>query len=267
MYPVLFRLGPVTIHTYGVLVAMGVLLALWLVHRRAAAAGLDADRVWSLGVYMVLAGLVGAKAWLVVQYWEYYVKNPREIFTLSTLQSAGVFYGGLVAALIVGVLYARASKLAFLPLADAYAAPLAAGHALGRLGCFTAGCCWGKPATVAWAATFTDPYAAQLVGTPLGIPLHPVQLYEAFALLVSFGVLLVFGARPRPTGQSFSAYLFLYGLVRFTTEFFRGDPDRPMLFGGALSLMQLVSLGLMALGLLFWLRAKPQAAPAAEEQA
>jgi len=270
MHPVLFQIGSVTVHSYGVLVAAGVLLGLWLARRQAAAAhssgagpagasgaGLDPDRVWNLGIYMVLAALVGAKLWYVASYWSYYRANPREIFTLSTLQSAGVFYGGLVTAIVVAVLYARHAKLRFLPLADVYAAPLALGHAVGRLGCFFAGCCWGKPTSVAWAVAFTDSYAAQVVGVPLGVPLHPTQLYEAAAEFVNFGILIWLGRGPRAVGQLFAAYAMLYGVTRGLTEFFRGDPGRTMLFGGAVSLMQLVSVALIGLGAWLWWRAQP----------
>ncbi len=256
MHPVLYRIGPVTIHTYGVLVATGVLLALWLSRRRAAAAGLDPDRVWNLGVYMVLAALVGAKLWLVVVDWKYYAAHPREIFTLSTLQSGGVFYGGLLTAILVALLYGRWAKMRFLPLADVYAAPLALGHAIGRVGCFFAGCCWGKPTTLAWGVTFTDPYAQELVGTPLGMALHPTQLYESAAEFAILGLLILLGRRQRFTGQVFGAYAMLYGVARGTIEFFRGDPDRTMLFGDRVSLMQVVSVALIALGAWLWWRGK-----------
>lgn len=258
MHPVLFQFGGLTIHTYGVLVAAGVLAGLWLARRRARAAGLDPERVWNLGVYMVLAALVGAKLWLIAVYWDYYSANWRELFSLSTLQSAGVFYGGLLAALLVAVLYVRMAQLSFLALADVYAVPLALGHSIGRLGCFSAGCCWGKPAGVAWAVTFTDPRAAELVGVPLHRALHPTQLYEAAANFLIFLVLLAIGRRQRFTGQVFAAYAILYGVARGVIEFFRGDPDRTLLLDGRLSLMQIVSAGLLLLGLWLWLRGRPR---------
>jgi phosphatidylglycerol:prolipoprotein diacylglycerol transferase len=264
MHPVLIRLGPVTIHTYGLLVATGVLLGLWLVRRRAAHSGVDPDRAWNLGVYMTLAALVGAKVWLILQFWSYYAANPREIFALNTLQSAGVFYGGLITAFFVVVFYARYAGLKFLPLADVYAAPLALGHAVGRMGCFSAGCCWGRETQVAWGVTFTDPYAGQLIGVPLGAKLHPTQVYESFALIAIFFVLLRLSKTQRAPGQLFAAYLMLYGVVRAIVEAFRGDPNRTMVFGGAMSLMQVVSLGLILLGALLWWRVPHwQPAPAA----
>src|SRR2546425_11820837 len=113
MHPVLFRVGPLTLHTYGLLVAFGLLLGLWLAARQAARAGLDPDRVWNLGIYMVLAALVGAKLWLVLADWSYYWEHPREILGLSTLLSGGTYYGGFLAALVVALLYTRRFGLKF----------------------------------------------------------------------------------------------------------------------------------------------------------
>ena len=265
MHPVLFHIGPVTIYTYGVLVAFGVLLGLWYSRQHAPAAGLDPDRVWNLGIYMTLVALLGAKLWLVALYAPYYWAHPREMLALSTLQSGGTFYGGLIAALLFAVPYTRRYKIPFLPLVDTYAPGLALGHAIGRLGCFAAGCCWGKPTWLPWGVPFTNPTAAELVGTPLGIPLHPTQLYEAVAEFVNFLVLVSLGRRQRFTGQLFGTYLLLYGVERGSIEFVRGDPERTLLFHGAFSLMQVVSLLMILLGAWVWWRGlNPSgAAPAA----
>jgi phosphatidylglycerol:prolipoprotein diacylglycerol transferase len=265
MHPILFHVGPLTIYTYGVLVATGVLLGLWYARHEAPAAGLDPDRVWNLGIYMVLAALVSAKLWLVALYASYYWAHPREIIALSTLQSGGTFYGGLIGAFVVAALYTRHYKIPYLPLMDIYAPGLALGHAIGRLACFSAGCCWGKPTWLPWGVTFTNQTAAELVGTPLGVPLHPTQLYEAVAEAANFLVLVLLRRRQRFTGQLFATYLLLYGLERGSIEFLRGDPDRTMLFHGAFSLMQVVSLLMVLLGAWMWWRGlNPSgAAPAA----
>jgi len=262
MHPVLFQVGALKIHTYGVLVAAGVLLGLWLARRRAPQAGLDPERVWNLGIYMVLAALLGGKLWLLAAYRDYYRDHPREVLSLATLQSGGVFYGGLAAAILVLALYIRRTRWKFLAVADVYAGPLVLGHAIGRLGCFAAGCCWGRPSGAAWAVSFTDPYAAALVGVPLDLPLHPTQLYEAAANFLIFLVLFRLGRQPRAAGQIFGAYATLYGAARGTIEFFRGDPERTLLLGGQVSLMQLVSLALIVLGAWLWLRGERQAAVA-----
>jgi phosphatidylglycerol:prolipoprotein diacylglycerol transferase len=262
MHPILFQFntpfGPLTIYTYGILVATGVLLGLWYARRRAPSLGLDPDRVWNLGIYMVLVALVVAKIWLVAIYAPYYWEHPREIFALSTIQSGGTFYGGVLGAIVVLALYTYFQKIPLLPLMDTYAAALPLGHAIGRLGCFAAGCCYGKQTWLPWGFTFTNPIAAQLVGTPLGVPLHPTQLYEAAAELMNFVFLIWLGRRQRFAGQIFGAYLMLYGVERGLLEFLRGDPDRTLMFNGALSLMQVVSILMVLVGALLWYRGLKQ---------
>jgi len=253
MHPIFLRLGPITLHTYGVLLVAAVLCGLWLARRRAIATGLDPDSVWNLGVYMVLAGLVTAKIWYILSDWDFYMANPRQLLSLDMLRAGGVFFGGFLGAIVVAVFYARYAKLHFLPVADAYMPGLALGHAIGRLGCFSAGCCWGRETDLPWGVIFTDPVAQQIVGTPLGIRVHPTQLYEATVEFLIFLVLLWATQRQKFTGQIFSGFAVLYGGSRFVIEFYRGDAGRTMVFGGALSLMQVVSLGLVLWGTwIFW---------------
>jgi phosphatidylglycerol---prolipoprotein diacylglyceryl transferase len=254
MHPVLFHIGSMTVYTYGVLVATGVVVGLYLARRQAPISGLDPDRVWNLGIYIVLAALVASKLWMLLSDWSYYMQNPGEIFSFATLQSGGVFYGGLVGAIILLVLYVWRQHMSFLSVADVFAAPLALGHAIGRLGCFSAGCCWGKPTHLPWGVVFTNPLAGRLVGTPLGVPLHPTQLYEAFAEFCNFVLLAWMGRRRKFTGELFGTYMILYGFERGTIEFVRGDPGRTLMFNGAVSLMQFVSVGLILAGAWLWRR-------------
>jgi phosphatidylglycerol:prolipoprotein diacylglycerol transferase len=261
MHPILFQLGPVTIYTYGVLVAAGVLLGLWYARRQAPRAGLDPDQVWNLGIYMVLAGLILAKVWLVLSSWDYYFAHPRDIFSIATFQSGGTFYGGLAGSVLMIVVYTYVQKISVLAVLDTFCAALPLGHAIGRLGCFAAGCCFGKPTSLPWGVTFTNPLAQQLAGTPLGIPLHPTQLYEVALELVNFVLLVWLGARQRFTGQILGAYLVLYGMERGILEFFRGDPGRTLMFHDKVSLMQLVSVGMILTGAFLWWRGLRGAAP------
>lgn len=258
MHPILGSVptpwGSVTIYTYGVLVAAGVLLALFYARCYGRRTGIDPDRVWNLGIYMVLAALIAAKLWIVVVEGDYFWQHPREILARGTLQSGGTFYGGLIGALVVLVLYRRFQRIPFLPYADAYAAGLPLGHAIGRLGCFAAGCCYGKPTWLPWGVTFTSPAAASLVGTPLNVPLHPTQLYESFAEIMNFVILILLARRQRFKGEIFATFLLLYGFERFLIEFVRGDPDRSLFLRGRFSLMQVVSLGLIFLGTWLWRR-------------
>ena len=153
------------------------------------------------------------------------------------------------------VLYARAQKMPLLPVLDLVAAPVALGHAIGRIGCFAAGCCYGKPTHLAWGVTFRDPYAARLSGTPLDVPLHPTQLYESAAEFLNFALLVWLGAKKRFPGQIVGAYFVLYGLERGAIEFLRDDPGRTLLFHDKISLMQIVSVALVFAGTFLWLRA------------
>ena len=254
MHPILFHIGGINIYSYGVLVASGVLAGLWWARRQAPRAGLDPDKVWNMGIYTVLVALLLAKVWLILSDWDYYVANPRDIFSLNTFQSGGTFYGGIVGAILMIVLYSYFQKMPLLPVMDTIVAGLPLGHGIGRLGCFAAGCCYGKPTTVAWGVVFTNPAAAQLAGTPLGVHLHPTQLYEAAAEFLNFLILVWIGKRQRFTGQIIATYFLLYGVERGTIEFFRGDPGRTMMFHDTVSLMQIVSLCLIVTGAFLWWR-------------
>src|SRR5689334_6688301 len=171
MHPRLFDLGPVTVYTYGVLLAAAYLLGLKLAMYRAKRRGLDQTRVLDLGIYIIISALVGAKLLLLVIDFRSFADNPRSV--LDLLRSGGVFYGGLILAVTVALWYIRRIGLPLWTTCDVFAPGIAVGHVVGRLGCFFAGCCYGKPTTVPWAVTITSPSAAANVGTPLNIPLHP----------------------------------------------------------------------------------------------
>ncbi len=242
--------GPFTLHTYGVLLAVAFLAGLWAVSRQAKRAGLEPGRATDIAVWALIAGLVGAKLMLLAVDWRFYARNPREL--LGIFQSGGVFYGGLVAGICVAWFYARRYGLPAWPTADVLAPGVVLGQAIGRLGCFAAGCCWGKPAQVPWAVSFTDLNAARQVGTPLDMPLHPSQLYESLAAFLIFFFLLWLAPRKSFQGQITLAYVALYSSVRFVLEFWRGDAERGLWFGRTLSTSQLVSIALLlAVAVLF----------------
>ena len=250
MHPILFSVGDWPVYSYGVLLAAAYLIGLQLGVVRARKAGVDPARVMDLGIYLIIAALVGAKLMLIAVDWEYFKSQPREL--LSLVRAGGVFYGGLIAAVAVGLWLVRRYKLPVWTTADLMAPGIALGHVVGRFGCLLAGCCYGRPTDVAWAITFTDPLAAQNVGTPLGIPLHPTQLYDAGAELLILAVLLFTERKGKPfAGRTFWMYLLLYGISRFIIEFYRGDPNRGTVMGG-LSTSQFVSL-LLVPGSLFML--------------
>jgi phosphatidylglycerol---prolipoprotein diacylglyceryl transferase len=250
MYPRLFTLpafdllgktiGPLTLHTYGFLLAVAFLAGLFVVSSQAKRAGMDATRLTDMAVWLLIAGLVGAKVLLVAVDWRFYFRNTRELW--SIFQSGGVFYGGLLGGIAVAIFFVWRYKLPGWATADVLAPGVVIGQAIGRLGCFAAGCCFGKPASVPWAVTFTDVYAARQVGTPMDTALHPTQIYESLACFLIFFFLLWLAPRKSFRGQVVLTYAVLYSSFRFAVEFFRGDPDRGSVFGGLLSTSQLIAV-------------------------
>jgi phosphatidylglycerol:prolipoprotein diacylglycerol transferase len=257
VYPELFSIGPITIYSYGVLLAASYLLGLWLAMRRAKQWGLDPTRVLDLGIYIIIAALIGAKLLLFVVDFDQFSASPQDLLSLA--RSGGVFYGGLILAVVVAFWYIARHKLPFWTTCDVFAPGIALGHVTGRLGCLAAGCCYGKPTDVSWAITFTNPLAAANVGTPLGIPLHPTQIYEAGAELLILGILLATERRGRPfAGRTFWSYMLLYAISRYVVEIYRGDP-RGEIFG--ISTSQFISLVLapLSIAMLVWLsRSSPE---------
>jgi phosphatidylglycerol:prolipoprotein diacylglycerol transferase len=249
MYPEVFHLS--FLHTYGVLVAVAFLTALWLAGKLATRAGLNVDSVTNLGIYCALAAIVGAKLMMFLVDFSYYKSHPGELFSLSSLQAGGVFYGGLLAALAISWWYLRKTGLPMLKTADVFAPAIALGHGIGRLGCFSAGCCWGIECHLPWAVTFTNPAAHDLVGVPLTVPLHPTQLYESFAEFLIFGILYRRFGKPHNPGAIISLYLMLYSTARFIVEFFRYH-EQGNLWGGPLDTSQWISILLFALGASLW---------------
>src|SRR5471030_2145484 len=224
MYPRLLELGPITVYTYGVLLAAAYLLGLKLAMVRAERRGLDAARILDLGIYIIISALIGAKLLLFITDFQTFKNDPRELLTLA--RSGGVFYGGLILAVIVSLLYIRRIGLPLWTTCDVFAPGIELGHVVGRFGCLFAGCCFGKQVTQPhwWTVTFTDPFAATNVGTPLGVPLYPTQLFEAGAEALILGVLLWTERKGRPfAGRTFWLYMLLYAISRFIIEFFRGD--------------------------------------------
>ena len=259
VYPELFKLGPLTVYSYGVLLAASYLLGLRLAMTRAKRWGLDANRVLDLGIYIIIAALIGAKLMLLFVDFDQFRRSPWELLALA--RSGGVFYGGLILAVAVAFWYIARHRMPFWTTCDVFAPGIALGHVTGRLGCFAAGCCYGKPTDVPWAVIFTNPLAAANVGTPLGIPLHPTQLYEAGAELLILVLLLATERRGKLfAGRTFWSYMFLYAVSRFIIEIYRGDPRGAIL---GFSTSQFISLVLAPLSLIMltWLAKTTPEAP------
>ena len=254
MFPKLISYGDYFLPTYGVLVALAFLAGLSLTGRLARKAGYNQETVTNLAIYCALSGLAGAKLLMFAFDWRYYWQKPSEMFSLATLQAAGVYQGGLVLAVVFAWFYLRRHNLPFFGVADAFAPGVAHGHALGRLGCFAAGCCWGSRCDRPWAVTFTNPEAEKLVGVPLGVPLHPSQLYESFAeFLLSYFLYRQF-LKKHGQGEIIGLYLILYSLIRFFVEFVRNH-EQSLPFGLPFSITQWIAAGTLSIGVWWWRRA------------
>ncbi len=238
-----------------------MLLGLLVVLRLSKKLNLNPDDMWNLCGLVILAGIIGSKALYIINEWGTTYQSIGDIFSISTLQAGGVFSGGLVLALIAAIWYLRRHKIPFLSATDVIVPGLALGHAVGRLGCFSAGCCYGKPTPVGWGVVFTNPIANAVAGTPLNIRIHPTQLYEAFAELVNFFVLYWLATRKKFEGQVLGLYLFLYGIERYIIEFFRDDPGRGNVFG-IMTGTQLISVGIVIVGGILWMVRLPLRTPA-----
>ena len=252
MLPRLFHIGNFNLPTYGLLVALGVLIGLWISVRNSEKHGINADDAWNFGILVVLCGIIGAKILYIINDWGYYTSHPGEIFSLGTLQAGGVFSGGLIAALAAAAWYIRKRNMPALGTCDAFSPGLALGHAIGRVGCFAAGCCYGKPTHHFWGVTFTNPLARAWVGTPLNEALEPTQLFESAVELANFFILMWMLKRKKFDGQVFAAYLVLYGVARYFLEFIHDDPGRGSVFGGFMTGTQLISICLVITGSVIW---------------
>jgi len=226
MFPVLIRIGPITIHTYGFLIATAFLLGLWLALRQAAREGLSKEKITDIGFYALFAGIIGSRIFFIATEWEHFSSHPADM--LKIWEGGLVFYGGVIFAIPVAVWYARRQGLLLWQTADIWAPSIAVGHAIGRLGCFCAGCCYGLPTDLPWGVTFNNPETLAI----RGVPLHPTQLYESAAELLNFVILLAIRRRKAFHGQLFWVYVLNYAVIRALIELFRGDRERGFILPG-----------------------------------
>ncbi len=261
MYPRLIEIGHFSLPTYGVMAALGLIFGLMLIVHVGREQGLDPEKLWNLGIIAVLSGIIGAKILYIFNEMGYYRDHPGELFSFSTLQAGGVWSGGVVLALILCIWYMRRNDMPVLRTCDVFAPGLALGHAFGRVGCFAAGCCFGKETHVPWAVTFHNPLANEIVGTPLGVPLHPTQLYEMVVELANCLFLVWLIKRKKFEGEIIGTYLIIYGIARYFIEFFRGDPGRGQVLG-FMTTTQAISIVLVIGGGLLWMRRAPLRPPA-----
>jgi phosphatidylglycerol:prolipoprotein diacylglycerol transferase len=255
MWPILFELGGLRVPTYGAFLAAGFLAGLVLVRRRAPALGLDADRMQTLAALLVLGGGLGSRLWFVLEGGQLLGAAPWK--AVAVWEGGAVWYGGLLGGIAALCLARWRQPVPLADLGDLFFPAAAVGHLFGRLGCFAAGCCWGKPTDLPWGVVFP---VASACRNP-GVPLHPTQLYEAAAEALILVALLFLWRRRRWRGEIALAYVALYALARLALEPLRGDGGA-RLVGGRLSLAQVTSLALLAVASTLWLRARARAARA-----
>jgi phosphatidylglycerol---prolipoprotein diacylglyceryl transferase len=260
MFPRLIQIGSFYLPTYGVILAIAYLVGIWLLRRKAREEGLPEQKIFDFSLYVLASAILGAKLLLVIVEWRHYAESPRDL--VEVLRSGGVFYGGLIAATTVGIWYMRKHRLPAWRIADMGAPSIALGEAIGRWGCFAAGCCYGKPTDSAVGVTFTDPFAHDAVGTPLNVALHPTQIYLSANAFVIFLILQWAYRRRTFDGEVFWLYVLLYAITRGILETFRGDSSRGFLIPGILSTSQFIGLlaAAAAVGMLVYLSRRRRAA-------
>lgn len=234
-------------YTYGFFVALGFFTGITLAKKEARRLGQDPAPVGDLCFYILIAAIVGSRLFYIFVNPRMFIDNPLEVFKIWN--GGLVFYGGFIAALVTAGVYLKRRRMSIGGTADMLAPGLAAGHVLGRLGCFFAGCCYGKTCDLPWAVTFTHPLSL----APHAIPLHPSQLYEVGNNLAIFCLLWMFRRRKTFDGQVFWSYMLMYGITRAILEIFRGDP-RGFLLGGMLSVSQVIGIALATIALIMLIR-------------
>jgi phosphatidylglycerol---prolipoprotein diacylglyceryl transferase len=217
MHPILFKFGNIAIYTYGLMMALAFFVGISLARKEAERVGQDPEQILDLSFYILIAAVIGSRLFYVFTDPKNFIADPVEIFRIWN--GGLVFYGGFILAVVVGMIYVKKTGMVLWQTADVMAPGLAVGQAIGRIGCFFAGCCYGKVCDMPWAIVFRNPDSL----APQGIPLHPTQLYSFLSDFSIFVVLWLFRKKTQFRGQLFWAYVLLYGITRFMIENYRGD--------------------------------------------
>jgi phosphatidylglycerol:prolipoprotein diacylglycerol transferase len=254
MHPRLISTPFYVLHTFGVILFAAYVTALWWLLRGVKRERIDGERAASLGLWILVGAILGAKALMVVRSLPEYLTHPSDLWSLATLQAAGDFYGGFIGALAAALIFfLRHPEVPRWRFADLAAPSIALGQAIGRIGCLMAGDDFGRPTHLPWAVTFHDQDAADIGGAPLGVPLHPVQIYESAACLGIFLILVRLARRKRFAGEIILAYSMMYAVARFFLEYLRGDMDRGFVFGGMLSTSQFIAILVLIAAVPLWM--------------
>lgn len=237
MHPILFKIGNITLYTYGLFVALGFMTALGIANKRAEKRGIKPELISDLFFLILLSSLLGARFFYIILNFSEFRKDPLEVFRIWN--GGLVFYGGFLFALIAALVFVRRQKADLWEVGDILAPPIAIGHAIGRIGCLSAGCCYGRVCHLPWAMEFHNLESL----APRDVPLHPTQIYSMVSNLLIFIVLLLMDRHKKFKGQIFWTYILLYGLMRSFIETFRGD-FRGNFFMDILSVSQAIGIAM-----------------------
>lgn len=248
MHPILLEIAGFPIHTYGVLVATGFFTGTLLIRQLAKMQGLDSEKAVDFCFQALMVGFIGARFVFILTQWRYFLERPIEVFYFW--EGGLVFYGGPLFAVPYSFYFAKKNKISLPALGDVAVPGLTLGHAIGRLGCVAAGCCFGKPCAYPWGMRLHS----ELVDVHLrGIPLHPTPIYESISLFLLV-CLLVWRLKNRKfTGEITLLYFIAYALIRFIIEFFRGDEVRGFVFG-SISTSQFISVFFFVIALIIYVK-------------
>lgn len=251
MYPILLKIGPLTIQTVSIFHSSAIFIGGFWVYHYAAKEKLDKEKVFDMLVLITIFSVLGARIFSILfdGGLAWYLSNPLEIFALWN--GGFTFYGGFIFGVVAGIWYIRKHQLKFWKLADLFAPALALGLAIGRIGCFMSGDSYGKPTNLPWAVTFTDPHSV----APLNVPLHPTQIYSVITNFFIFLILLWWKKKQKFTGELFLIFVILYSITRSFVEIFRNDP-RGVYFGGIVSTSQIISLIVILMAIFFYSKFK-----------
>lgn len=257
MHPILFDFGAFEIRSYGFALALSFLLGIYLSVWRAKRYGQNPQHMLDLSVYIILAAVIGARLLYVAFHAQDF---DRFVDVFALWQGGATFYGGLILAVVVSYAYTHKKAMPFLQVADITSPAIALGVGISRVGCLMSGCCFGKPTTLPWALSFPETSAAGAsardAALALGIDhigLHPTQLYSSAYGILIVVLLLLFERRLLKRGATFGALLVLYGIARFSVDFFRYYEENARVLLG-LSFNQLISAALFLLGIYLLVR-------------
>jgi phosphatidylglycerol---prolipoprotein diacylglyceryl transferase len=256
MHPELFSfpdfiplIGGRAIHVYGLMIALAFLFGMYWTKREARRLGINEKNILDLFFYTLIAGLVGARILYVIQSVDNFWQDP--LILIRVWEGGLVFQGGVIGSFIVAIWYCRRHEMRFMQNADVFAPALSFGHALGRIGCFFAGCCYGKQCAVDFPLAIVFPQIAGGIA-PAGVPLYPTQLLESFGEILIFTFLVSYRKRKKFDGAVILLYLILYSVLRSFLEVFRGDGIRGFVIEPYLSNAQFISLIMVIVSMVFW---------------